>query len=96
MLRSRDIPESKSASESDQYSDFEIVCPLWQPRRVCLCVIAAAGACSMWVSVAKCNGTKVAYWLVHCAKRQRTLRRHLLCASPRHEVRLANLLNLSI
>ena len=43
MLRSRDIPESKSASESDHYSDFEIVCHSWQPRRAWLFVIVAAG-----------------------------------------------------
>ena len=43
-LHSRDIPESKSASESDPYSDFEIVCPSWQPRRACLCAIVAVGA----------------------------------------------------
>ena len=40
MLRSRDIPESTSASESAPYSDFEIVCPPRQPRRVCLCAKA--------------------------------------------------------
>ncbi len=47
MLRSRDIPESKSASESDPYSDFEIVCPWWQPRRACLFAIVAAGESSL-------------------------------------------------
>ena len=47
MLRSRDIPESKSASESDHYSDFEIACPSWQPRRACLFVIVAAGESSV-------------------------------------------------
>ena len=50
MLRSRDIPESKSASESNLYSDLEIVCPSRLPRCVCLCVIAAAGALSALAS----------------------------------------------
>ena len=69
MLRSRDIPESKSASESDPYSDFEIVCPSRQPRRACLCAIVAAGALSLWGSFAKYNGTRAFDCLVHCAKR---------------------------
>ena len=55
MLRSRDIPESKSASESDPHTDFEIFCPSWQPRRVCLCARIATGAFSVWGSFVKCN-----------------------------------------
>ena len=123
MLRSRDIPESKSASESDPYSDFEIVCPSRQPRRACLCAIVATGALSLWGFFAKYNGTRAFDCLVHCAERSslwkapsrlacfawngevRASRASLgterfvgvVCFSyPRHEVRLANLLNLSI
>ena len=76
MLRSRDIPESKSASESDPYSDFEIVCPSWQPRRVCLCAMVAAGASSVWGSFAKYNGTRAVVCLVHCAERSSLIGRH--------------------
>ena len=103
MLRSRDIPESKSASESDPYSDFEIVCPSRQPRRACLCAIVATGALSLWGSFAKYNGTRAFDCLVHCAKRSSLFEGTfeffggVVCFSyPRHEVRLANLLNLSI
>ena len=79
MLRSRDIPESKSASESDPYSDFEIVCPSWQPRRVCLCAKIATGAFSVWGSFVKCNGTRAIYWLVHCVERGRFLFKGIFC-----------------
>ena len=104
MLRSRDIPESKSASESDHYSDFEIVCPSWQPRRVSLFVIVAAGEFNVELLFAKCNGTRAVYWLVHCAEREWSRLTLAFCVGvgllassfTRHEVRLANLLNLSI